>query len=117
MARATKKPGRSGKTEEISVNALRDIYILFPGDVFDLAVWMARRDLAVSSPTLRVGTTLHGLANDFARLANCAERPLDAEMVMSCFREHGLRGNPVIRLEPRSAEVLRSPQHPDSFGE
>ena len=84
MDEATPKPRRSlREIEEISVDCLRNIHILFPGDVFDLAVWIARRDLAVSSPTLRVGTTLHGLANDFARLANCAERPLDAEMVMT----------------------------------
>lgn len=107
MTRKTRKPRRSqGKFEEISVDALRDISLRFPGDVYWLAVWIAMSDLAASTPTSRSGTTLHGLANKFASLAYSFGQPWTAERVMAQFREHGLAGNPVIRLPPEHAEAV-----------
>lgn len=100
----SQKPRRlSG--EEISVEALRDISILFPDDVYRLAVWVAMSDRALSTPTARRGTTLHGLARHFASLAYSFEQPWTTEKVMARFRDHGLEGNVVIRLEPEADTV------------
>ena len=95
-----------GGFEEVSVQALRDISILFPGDVYGLAVWLAMSDRAHSTPTAQRGTTLQGLARHFASLAYDLERPLTAQMVMDHFRQHGLEGNPVIRLPPEHAQAV-----------
>lgn len=109
MARKQREPRKAqpsratGGSEEISVQALRGISIHFPGDVYWLAVWIAMSDLAMSTPTARHGTTLHGLAKHFASLADSLERPLTVDMIMDRFRQHGLEGNPVIRLPPEHA--------------
>ena len=92
--------------KEISVDALRDLSIHFPDDVYRLAVWIAMSDLALSTPTSRRGTTLQGLARHFATLAYSFEQPWTAERVMARFRDHGLEGNPVIRLGPERAEAV-----------
>lgn len=112
MARKQREPRKnrasraSGGYEEISVQALRDISIHFPGDVYWLAVWVAMCDLATSTPTARRGTTLHGLAKHFAALAYDIARPMSSEMIMDRFRQHGLEGNPVFRLPPEQAEAV-----------
>ena len=107
MARKHQKHRRRpSEFEEIYVEAFRDISIHFPGDVYRLAEWIAMSDLALSTPTSRRGTTLHGLARQFVSLAHSFERPWTAEMVMARFREHGVEGNLVIRLRPEQAEAV-----------
>ena len=70
MTRKTRKPRPSAvEIEEITVDALPDISLRFPGDVYWLAVWIAISELAASTPTSRSGITLHGLASKFASLA------------------------------------------------
>ena len=49
--RTQKAAPTGGRFAEISVEALRDISIYFPGDVYWLAVWIAMSDLALSTPT------------------------------------------------------------------
>ena len=104
--RTQKAAPRARPFEEITVDALREISIDFPGDVYWLAVWIAMSDLALSTPTGQLGTTLRGLAGRFVSLADRPGRWLTVETVMARFRQHGLEGNPVIRLPPeRAAEV------------
>ncbi|MEX1027444.1 MAG: hypothetical protein WD049_05480 [Candidatus Paceibacterota bacterium] len=108
MARKIRKAqspsGTQTRREEISVEALRDISILFPGDVYRLAVWVAMSDRAVSTPTARRGTTLRGLAKHFVSLASSPEQ-LTIDEVMDRFREHGLEGNEITRLPPETDTV------------
>lgn len=105
MARTKSK--RSGLSRnEISVEALRDVSILFPDDVYLLARWIAMSDWAMATPTMKPGRTLHGLAQAYVSLTATSNRPLSAESVMERFREHGLEGNPVLRLPPEHAAAI-----------
>ena len=99
--------GALGKgLSELSVEAFRDISILFPGDMYALAAWIALRDQALSTPTCRPGTTLNGLARQFASLADSPGRPWTTEMVLERLREHGLPIASVIRIPPEHAEAV-----------
>lgn len=102
---ARKKSKRHGLSrDEVSVEELRGISILFPDDVYHLAVWIAMSDQALATPTMTPGRTLHGLSKAFVSLVSSVHRPRSADDVMVRFREHGLKGNPVIRL-PASTDV------------
>ena len=91
--------------EEIDVNRFKGIQIQFPGDVYILAVWLAMSDRSKSTPTSQRHTTLHGLANTFAFMhgTDYANR-LTLEDVMTVFRQHGITGNPTLRLEATTDE-------------
>ena len=98
---ARKKSKRGGWSQsEISVEELRGISILFPDDVYHLAVWVAQSDQAMATPTTKPGTTLRGLAQNFVSLIPSIHRRHSVDDVMERFRKHGLEGNLVIRLPP-----------------
>jgi len=98
MARTAKRVSRQ-RNEQIDVREFEDISIRFPGDVYILATWIAMSDVAKSTPTCQPHTTLHGLARSFAMLHGTDySNPLNVEDVMSVFREHGISGNPTLRL-------------------
>lgn len=45
-------------------------------------------------------TTLHGLASKFSSVYGIDyENPLSSEDVMNIFRNHGIKGNPVLKLD------------------
>jgi len=102
MARATPLRTRAhpAANAEIGASKLRDISIHFSGDIYALAVWVARSDAAKSTPACRLGTTLHGLAGKFAHMYGPHfEKPLSSDDVMAIFRTHGFTGNLIIRLD------------------
>ena len=99
MAASSRKKKRHEKGE-ISVSEFKDIHIHFPGDVYQLAVWIAMSDRAKSTPTCESHTTLHGLANKFIRLYGTDySEPLRSEDVLSIFKSHGIEGNPLLTLD------------------
>ena len=103
MARTKVKVRRKHLSEEIDVDAFKDIHIRFHGDTYILAVWLALADRARSTPTCKSRTTLHGLALKFAQsYGHDDSNPLTREDVMDQFRQHGITGNPVLRLEATS---------------
>lgn len=88
------------RNDEINVNVFKEMEIHFPGDVYALAVWIAMSDRAKSSPTSIRQTTLHGLAATFSSAYGINySRPLSAQDVMARFRDHGIKGNPRLRLD------------------
>ena len=96
---------RRRRTEEIDVRAFKDIQIRFPGDVYILAVWLAMLDRAKSTPTCQRHTTLHGLASNFAFLYGIDySNPLTNKDVIAVFQQHGITGNPTLRLEETAGE-------------
>jgi hypothetical protein len=99
MARFTRAKSKE-QNEEIPVSAFKDIHILFPGDVYLLAIWVAMSDRAKSTPTCKPQTTLHGLASKFSSLYGIDySNPLDSDDVMAIFRRHGIKGNPCLRFD------------------
>ena len=100
---STKK--RRQRSEEIDVRAFKDIQIRFPGDVYILAVWLAMLDRAKSTPTCQRHTTLHGLAANFAVMYGIDySNPLTGKDVIAVFQQHGITGNPTLRLEETADE-------------
>jgi hypothetical protein len=96
---------RAPLNEEIDVRAFKDIQIRFPGDVYILAVWLAMLDRSKTTPTSQPHTTLHGLASNFASLYGIDySSPLTSNDVMDVFRQHGITGNPWLRLEATADE-------------
>lgn len=92
--------------EKIPVSKFIDIHIHFPGDVYFFAVWVAMSDRAKSTPTCQSHTTLTGLANKFASAYGIEySKPLNSDDVMSIFREHGIKGNPVLLLEKKDEKL------------
>jgi hypothetical protein len=86
--------------DEICVSAFRDINIRFPDDVYLLAVWVARSDRAKSTPTTHSHTTLSGLARIFVLAYGPDDyNPISVEDLIAVFGKHGIKGNPVLRLE------------------
>jgi len=91
--------------EEIDVSAFKDIRIRFPGDVYILAVWLAMLDRSKSTPSCQPHTTLHGLASNFAILYGIDyTNPLTGQDVIDVFRQHGITGNPCLRLDATADE-------------
>lgn len=87
----------------INVEAFREIQILFPEDVYFLAIWVVRSDQAKSTPTYRIHTGLHGLARKYAMMYGTDySNPLDSDDVMAIFREHGIKGNPMLTVDCES---------------
>ena len=104
---ATTTRKRRHVNEEIDVSRFKDIQIQFPGDAYILAVWLAMSDRSKSTPTCQPHTTLLGLARNFAILHGTDyANPLTTEDVMTVFRQHGITGNPLLRLEEIADELL-----------
>ena len=99
MAASSRKKKRHEKGE-ISVSEFKEISIHFPGDIYQLAVWIAMSNRAKSTPTCEIHTTLQGLASKFALLYGPDySNPLRSEDVLSIFRSHGIKGNPALQLD------------------
>lgn len=77
--------GASMRSPKIGVSELKDVSILFEGDIYDLAVWLLRLDLALTTPTSIPRHTLHGLANHYAFLAR-----MEISKVEEAFARGGL---------------------------
>ncbi len=86
--------------DEIKVSNFKEIQIHFPGDVYLLAVWIAMSNRAKCTSTCMSQTTLHDLASNFSSVYGIdSENPLRSEDVMNIFRSHGIKGNPVLKLD------------------
>ena len=113
MARTAKKKYNPRQIEEIDVSVFKNVQIRFPGDVYILAVWTAMSERAKSTPTCQPHTTLHGLAGNFAMLYGTDySNPLSSEDVMAVFRNHGISGNPILRLGTTDGLLPRLPNSP-----
>ncbi len=89
--------------EVINVEAFREIQIHFSEDVYFLAIWIVRSNQAKSTPTSRLRTRLTGLAKNFAVMYGTDySNPLDSDDVMAIFREHGIKGNPMLTVDCES---------------
>jgi len=65
-----------------------------------LVIWVAMSDLAKSTATCKVHTTLHGLSNKFASLYGIDySNPLSSEDVLAIFRSRGITGNPILIMD------------------
>jgi hypothetical protein len=95
------------ESDEIHVTELKDIGIIFPGDIYSLAVWTAMSDRAKSSPTSRVQTTLHGLANKFVSMHGTDyAQPLTVTDVMDTLRKQGIKDNPLLYIRDEEEPAL-----------
>ena len=96
--------------EYIDVNAFKDIHIHFPGDVYILVIWIAMSDRVKSTPTMQQHTNLLGLASKFSWIyGDDYSNSLDSDDVMAIFRDHGINGNPCLRLEDGCELLLTIP--------
>ena len=105
----TKPRAKTSKYEsdQIHVTQLKDIGIIFPGDIYSLAVWTAMSDRARSSPTAKVRTTLHGLANKFVSMHGMDyAQPLTVTDVMDTLRKQGIKGNPLLYIRDEEEPAL-----------
>jgi hypothetical protein len=105
----TKPRAKTSKydSDQIHVTQLKDIAIIFPGDIYFLAVWTAMSDRARSSPTAMVRTTLHGLAKKFISMYGIDyAHPLTVTDVMDTLRKHGIKGNPTRNIRDEEEPVL-----------
>ena len=109
MAASSRKKSKY-EIEEISVSKFKDIDIHFPGDVYQLAVWIAMSDRAKSTPTCKPHTTLRGLVSAFVNLCGTGHsNPLRSEDVLSIFRSHGIKGNPALLLNRENETKQANP--------
>ncbi len=53
---------------KIAVSRLKQVSILYDGDVYEFALWLLRIDTALSTPTTGHRHTLHGVANLYASI-------------------------------------------------
>lgn len=56
--------------KKVQIHELKEITILYEGDVYDLARCLLRLDIARSTPTSTRRHTIHGLANRYAYITN-----------------------------------------------
>ena len=71
--------------EQISVEALRGVWVLAEDDLYDLAKLVNRLHQAKASPGVRVRTTINGLASLYCGLAH-----VEREQVLGVLHAHGL---------------------------
>jgi hypothetical protein len=76
------------------LSALRDVAVLFPGDLHELAVFLRKaydardREANAQNPRVRIGPsrpTLHGLAAHYAHVTGIALRRVEGELAKAGF--------------------------------
>ena len=105
----TKPRAKTSKydSDEIHVTKLQGIDIIFPGDIYALAVWTAMSDRARSSPASKGQTTLHGLASKFVSMYGIDySHPLTVTDVMDTLRKYGIKGNPALYIGDEEEPAL-----------
>ena len=70
---------------KIQISELKGISILYNEDVYDLAQWLLRLDLARTTPTRIPRHTIYGLANRYAYLTQ-----MDKEEVLQRLAQQGV---------------------------
>jgi hypothetical protein len=76
----------STELAKISVESLKPVTVLFPGDVYDLAVFLLKVCAAQDAGKCRQSQyTLRGLAGHYANLTD-----VEMEKILEVFRRHGL---------------------------
>jgi hypothetical protein len=91
---------------KISLSALRDIAILFPGDLRELGVFLLKaydardREANASNPRTiqKSRPTLHGLAGLYARVTEVSQERIEKLLV-----EAGLNLGAVVEFDPANA--------------
>jgi hypothetical protein len=93
--------------EDIPISIFKGINIQFPGDVYFLSILVAMSDRSKSTPTHQVRTTLTGFAKKVASTYGL-EFPDShrSDGVMSLFRKHGIKGNPMLIMEEKDEQIL-----------
>jgi hypothetical protein len=93
--------------EEIPISDFKRVSIQFPGDVYFLALLVAKSDQAKSTLTMQSHTTLTGFAHKVASMyAIEFPKPGSSDRVMSLFRKYGIEGNPILVLEEKDEQLL-----------
>ena len=91
----------------VSLSALRDVAVLFPGDLYELGLFLCKafdardRETNARNTGVCVGPsrpTLHGLAADYARVTDIELRRIEAVLV-----EAGLGLAAVVDFDPAEA--------------
>lgn len=96
-----------GYNEEIPINSFKRINIQFPGDVYFLAFLVAKSDKAKSTPTMQSHTTFTGFANKVTSMYGIEFlKSHSSDSVMSLFRKHGIKGNPILVMEEKDEQLL-----------
>ena len=90
----------------VPLSALRDVAVLFPGDLYELGLFLCKafdardRETNARNAGVRVASrpTLHGLAAHYARVTNIELRRIEAVLV-----EAGLGLGAVVDFDPANA--------------
>jgi hypothetical protein len=86
--------------EMISVESLKDVSVLFDGDIYELARLLLKVHDAKDRGTNAISRhTVHGLATAYCNLANVA-----FEDIISIFKQHGLPLGATVEHAARIAE-------------
>ncbi len=92
------------RMERIPLSAIRDLAVLFPGDLHELAVFLLKafdardREANAQNPRVRTGPsrpTLHGLAAHYARVTNVDLRRVEQVLAQAGFALGG-----IVDLDP-----------------
>lgn len=91
------------KSEMISVDSLKDVSVLFDGDIYELARLLLKVDDAKDRGSNRTSRhTVHGLATAYCNLADV---PL--EEIVQVFNTHGLPLGAIVEHADRIAAPNR----------
>ncbi len=86
-------------TRTIPLSALRDVAILFPGDLHELALFLLKvfdardREANAQKPGVLIGPlrpTLHGLAAHYAQVTGIALHRVEGELAKAGFASGGI---------------------------
>jgi hypothetical protein len=79
------RPHPGSRPGTISVEALRNIQVLFAEDVYDIAHFLLKLDIAKDKPGARARHTVHGVATAYAMIAQ-----IDRASILQVLEAYGL---------------------------
>jgi hypothetical protein len=97
--KASGLPHPGGRPGTISVDALRGIQVLFAGDVYEIAQFLLKLDMARDKPGVRARHTVYGVATAYAMTAQ-----IDRASILEVLETYGL---PLAAVVDSDADVLQ----------
>lgn len=84
-----------GEREKIGVSALKEVTVLYKGDIYDLAcLFLKISDAKDKTTNIRSRHTVYGLSGDYSMLAR-----LDRNQVLGVFEQHNLPLGAVVEYD------------------
>jgi hypothetical protein len=97
--KARGRPQAAGSPDMISVEALRNIRVVFADDVYEIARFLLKLDMASDKPGTRARHTLHGVASAYATIAR-----IDRASILRVLEAHGLPLAAMVESHKRASQ-------------